>query len=66
MPNKLRRIILTVKDIQLITGKSYKTAQRTMIHLRDVLGKSRSNKVTIKEYAQYNAIDIEDIFSIIN
>jgi hypothetical protein len=59
----LKRLFITTADIQLLTGKSYKSAQRELRCLRDTLNKEKHLKITFKEYANYNDISIDDIYN---
>ena len=56
-----KRIFITPKDIQKLTGISYAGAYKSFKHLADVLEKKDKAKITIFEYAEYNNIKIEDI-----
>lgn len=59
----LKRIFITTADIQQLTGKSYKSAQRELRALRDALNKEKHLKITFQEYAAYNDIAIDDIYN---
>jgi hypothetical protein len=50
-------IFLTTKDLQIITGKSYPTAWRYLQLIKDSIGKTKSQKVTLREYCKYENID---------
>lgn len=55
------RIIITAKDIQVITGKSQSTAYTELKTVRDALGKEGHQYLTIKEYCQYCGLDEQEV-----
>jgi tRNA1(Val) A37 N6-methylase TrmN6 len=61
MDIKLKRICIYPKDIQRITGKSEKSAQRLLTKMKKELGKEKHQFITAKEFAQYSGISIEII-----
>ncbi len=59
-------ILITVKDIMLITGKCHeRSAQREHQTIRDSLGKSGS-RLTIQEYCDYWDLDYLEIAKFLN
>ncbi|MEI6122272.1 MAG: hypothetical protein WCQ95_01455 [Bacteroidota bacterium] len=62
----MKRILITVKDIQILTGLSYQSAYRAMQHLRDALSKQKHQKVTIKEYTDYNGLKIDEVADVLD
>lgn len=59
-------MILTPRDIQLITGTDCaRTARREHINTREALGK-KSKRLTIKEYCDYWEIDYEETVTFLN
>jgi hypothetical protein len=55
------RIFLTVKDLTILTGNTYKACWREFNIIRDSLGKLKKQKVTIEEYSKYEGISVEEI-----
>jgi len=63
---KTRRICIYAKDIQRITDKSEKTGYRMLGAIRKMLGKKPHQFVTIKEFASFAGIALEDVSQYIN
>ena len=60
-PNRLPiRVVLYPKDIENITGRSGRTARKLLQKIRDALGKSKEEFITIKEFCLFTGID-EDL-----
>ena len=55
------RIFLNVKDLAILTGKTYLSCWREIQTLKDCLGKKKKQKITIEEYSKYEGISIEEI-----
>lgn len=59
-------MLLTPRDIQMITGMSdLSAAQRTHLAIRDALGKT-AKYLTIKEYCEYCEIDYKETVEFLN
>lgn len=58
-------VFLNTKDVQVLTGKSYKNSNKELIAVRDALGK-KSNRITVKEYCDYYEINYEEIVVFLN
>lgn len=58
-------ILITPKDIELITGYTTQVAQREHRFVRDALGK-RSKRLTVREYCDYFELDYEEVVQTIN
>jgi hypothetical protein len=60
VPNRLpARVVLYPKDVENITGRRGSTARRLIQKIRDALGKSKDEFITIKEFSLYTGIDEE-------
>lgn len=55
------RIIIRTSDIAILTGVTATTASRNMRTIKDSLGKTRNQKITIKEYSEYSGISESEI-----
>ena len=58
------RICIYPKDVQVITGKSYRYSRELLMEIRLKLGKSKHHFITIQEFAEYTGIDpaeLEDL-----
>lgn len=59
----MTRIVLTAKDLVILTGCSDRSAQRTLKEMRDALGKPDHAVITIQEYCNYNMIDRAEVIA---
>jgi hypothetical protein len=58
--NKLRvRIAIYPKDVEIITGRSHRTACRILAEIRKDMGKSKNQFVSIWEFCLYMRMDVE-------
>jgi len=55
----LSRSCIYTKDVQRITGKSERAAERMLSRIRVVNGKDEGKFVTVDEFAEYTGIDAE-------
>lgn len=55
----MKRVCIYPKDVSTLTGKSLRNAQKTLQDLKVALKKSKTQYVTIAEFAEYAGIDIE-------
>ena len=58
-------LLITTKEIQAITGFTFKVAQREHKTVRDALGK-KSKRLSVKEYCEYFELDYQEIVSFLN
>ncbi len=61
MKTKIKRICIYPKDIELITGKSYRQSTRILQAVRKSLNKLQNELVTIDEFCQYSGLKIEQV-----
>lgn len=59
-------LLISSKEIQAITGFTFKAAQKEHKAVRDALGKLKSKRLTVKEYCDYYEIDYQEIVSFLN
>lgn len=62
----VNRIFICVKDIQILIGKSYRTANREYNFLKNILGKVKEDKISIYEYCNYYNLDISEVKKSLN
>ena len=55
------RLYICAKDIMVIEDVSYKTARKNLQIIKDRLGKTKGDKLSIKRYCEVNDVDIEDV-----
>ena len=56
-----KRICIYPKDIERITGKSYRQSTRMLQAIRKSLNKLENELVTIEEFCQYAGLKIEQV-----
>ena len=56
-----KRICIYPKDIQVITGKSYRQSARLLQKIRSDLNKGENEFVSIEEFCQYTSLKIEQV-----
>jgi len=61
MKNTPKRVCIYPKDIQIITGKSYRQSVRILQQIRIKLKKEKGHLVTIEEFSSYIGIDEESV-----
>ena len=57
------RIILYTKDVINITGRADRFCRRMLAHVKDVLGKTKKQLVTVKEFCQVYGIPEDHVNS---
>lgn len=58
-----KRACIYPKDIQCITGKSYRQSTRLLNKIREDLNKDKKCFVSIEEFCQYTGLQYEHIIS---
>lgn len=61
MRTQVKRICIYPKDIERITGKSYRQSTRMLQAVRKSLNKLENELVTIEEFCQYAGLKIEQV-----
>jgi len=62
MKNEPKKICIYPKDIQRITGKSYRQSTRMLQKIKEDLNKSAENFVSIREFCSYTGLNYEEVF----
>ena len=65
MKKETKRLCIYPKDIQRITGKSYRQSIRMMQTIRKELNKLQNEFVSIEEFCQYTSLKQEQVESLI-
>lgn len=55
------RIIIYAKDVQRITGRSLRAAQRLLQIIRKALGKHQDQFVTVDEFCEFTGLTRDDL-----
>ncbi|MBS4063485.1 MAG: hypothetical protein KGZ74_02950 [Chitinophagaceae bacterium] len=53
------RVVIFPKDVENITGRRGRTARKLLQKIRDALGKSKNDFITVKEFCLFTGIDEE-------
>ncbi|RTZ01409.1 hypothetical protein EKL98_15105 [Flavobacterium bomense] len=61
MRAKNNRLCIYPKDIQRITGKSYRQSIRLLQKIRKELNKLQNEFVSVEEFCQYTSLKIEQV-----
>jgi hypothetical protein len=61
MKTESKRLCVYPKDIQRITGKSYRQSIRVMQKIRTKFNKLENEYVSIEEFCQYTSLKIEQV-----
>lgn len=59
MKKEFKRVCIYPKDIQRITGKSYRQSIRMLQKIRKDLNKLKNELVSIEEFCQYTSLKYE-------
>lgn len=65
MESKPTRICIYPKDIERITGKSYRQSTRILLKIKASLNKAPNEFVTISEFCQYTGLKYEEVLPLI-
>lgn len=65
MKKDMNRVCIYPKDIQLITGKSYRQSTRLMQKIKKELNKLENEFLTIDEFCTYTGIKYEQVAHLI-
>ena len=60
-----KRVCIYPKDIQRITGKSYRQSTRILNEIRKSLRKPKNSLVSIKEFCEYTGLKYEHVIEVI-
>jgi hypothetical protein len=65
MKTTIKRVCIYPKDIQRITGKSYRQSTRILLKLRIHLNKQQNELVSIEEFCHYTSLKFEQVLPLI-
>jgi hypothetical protein len=60
-----KRVCIYPKDVQRITGKSYRTARLLLLSIKKHLNKQEHQFITIEEFCTYTGLKIELVLPLI-
>lgn len=58
---KMKRLCIYPKDIMIITGKSERYSRKLLNRIKQSLGKSPDQFLTVKEFSEYSGLDEEEV-----
>ncbi len=61
-----KRVCIYPKDIQLITGKSYRQSTRILFQIRKSLRKPKNSLVSIEEFCEYTGLKYEHVIKVLH
>jgi hypothetical protein len=65
MKTENKRLCIYPKDIQRVTGKSYRQSIRLLQKIRKELNKLENEFVSIEEFCQYTSLKYEQVMNLI-
>lgn len=65
MKTAQKRVCIYPKDIQRITGKSYRQSTRILNEIRKSLNKPKKSLVSIDEFCGYTGLKYEEVYDAI-
>lgn len=62
MKREIEIVIVTSRDVMALKSVSLRSAQRTLKRIKDLIGKSRHQYVTLEEYCYYDGRqDVDEV-----
>lgn len=65
MKTEQKRVCIYPKDVQRITGKSYRYSRLLLIDLKKHLNKQEHQFITIEEFCHYTGLKLEQVLPLI-
>lgn len=62
---KPKRLIILPHDVSRITGKGIRQSQRVLQVIRDAHGKAPHQAVSIREFAEYIGLEVEEVEKVV-
>lgn len=62
----MKQLCIYPKEVALILGKSQTTAQTLVRTIRDALGKTKHQVLTIREFCDFVDMPYEEVFNMVN
>ncbi len=62
----MKRVCIYPSDIAILLGKSLATAQILLRTIKDALGRTKNQSVTIAEFCEYQGLPYEEVNTMIN
>lgn len=62
----MHRICIHTKEVQIITGKSERTARTVINDIKITYNKQKHQEITIREFCDYMGFPYEEVYQMIN
>ena len=62
----MNRICIYPEEVATITGRSISSSRALIRQIKDAYGKLKRQRVTIKEFCDYEGLPYEEVFNMIN
>jgi hypothetical protein len=66
MKKKEKRIVIYPKDVELLTGKSYRQCVRMLARVKEAIDKSADQLITIAEFCAFYGLHPDDVYDSFN
>lgn len=63
MKTETKRVCIYPKDIQRITGKSYRQSTRLFLKIKNILNKSENQFLSVSEFCMISGLDPKEVES---
>ncbi len=61
----MERLVITAKDIQIITGKSERYGREKIAQIKSKINKQPHQFLTIEEYCNYSGFEVEKVLIVL-
>lgn len=61
LPMTIRRIVISPKEVAVLTGRSVVHARRLVRTIKKELGKSRNDMLTVEEFCCFTKLNAEEV-----
>lgn len=65
MKSDPKRVCIYPKDVQRITGRSYRYSRLLLIEIRNHLNKQPHHFIAVEEFCQYTGLQVEQVYPLI-
>ncbi len=63
MKSEIKRVCIYPKDIQRITGKSYRQSTRLFQKIKEELNKTQNNFISVDDFCEYTDLKFEQVIA---
>lgn len=62
----MKRISIDASDVAILINRDISTAQKLIRTIKDSLNKKRHQRVTIREFCEYEGFSYDEVFELVN